>query len=71
MVVFGADRARWLVGMALVAPSPQGWRAFFVCVECEAGGAFVAAASAMAADGAWRRRVDSARRLSGAAAGGQ
>ena len=71
MVVFGADRARRIVGMALVASSPQGWRAFFVCVERETGGAFVAAVSAMAADGARRRRVDSACRLSGAAAGGQ
>ena len=58
-----------IVGVALVAPSPQGRRALFVGVECAAGGTFMASASAMAADGSWRRGVDSACLLSGAAAG--
>ena len=71
MVFTGVGGAHRLVGMALVASPPQGWCAIFIGVECEAGRAFVASASAMAADGNGRCRVDSARRLSGAAAGGQ
>ncbi len=71
MVVAGVGGARRLVGVALVAPSPQGGRAFFVGVERAAGGAFMAAAVAMAADGARRRGVDSAGVLSGSAAIGQ
>ena len=68
MVFAGIDSARRLVGMAVVAPSPQGGRALFVGVACEAGGEFVASAPAMAADGVGRCCIDSARCLFGAAA---
>ena len=71
MVVAGVGGACRLVGVALVASSPQGGRAFFVGIERAASGAFMAAAVAMAADGARRCCIDSAGVLSGAAAVGQ
>ena len=70
MVVAGVDGASLFVGVALVASSPQGRCALFVGVERAAGGAFMAATSAMVADGVGRRRIDSSRCLFGAAAGG-